>query len=47
MLESGNVALWKWFVPRSERCRGSHEVKEREGLPGRRNGIKNYPYVRI
>ena len=29
MLESGNVALWKWFVPRSERCRGSHEVKER------------------
>jgi len=35
--ESGMAALGKWSLLRSERCRGSHEVKERR-FPGR-NGI--------
>ena len=26
MSESGKTALWKWFLLRSERCRGTNEV---------------------
>ena len=37
--ESQKAALWKWFLLRSERCWGGNQVREREGLPGRRNGL--------
>ena len=38
MSESGTAALGKCSLLRSERCWGSHGVKERR-FPGRRNGI--------